>query len=558
VGSVGGPSPDRIDGHRPFGPVHSVLWEGATGVPRRCPVRYGFIGLHASGKHRSIGPELDEPIRESGPHLAELLRESLGGDGPLYRQLADALRRAIDRGEVTLGTVLPPERSLARELAVSRATVVAAYDRLKADGWLESRQGSGTWVRRPEADEASTDAVATGRIFLSAGGQEQRSGPGEHPEDAPTDVVDLSVAAVCGSPVVTETLASLTAEDIAPLTAHHGYLPQGYRPLRDAVAARFTAEGLPTGGEQMVVTTGAHQGISLVARQLLRPGDTVLVESPTFPGALDVFRRFGARPVPVPIDEHGVRVDLLEDLVVRSDPRLLYLGPHFHNPTGTVLPADRRATIAELSASRRLPVLEDLAMADVVLEDVDLPPAIAAFDTDAPIYTLGSTAKLYWAGLRVGWVRSPRDATSRTLAVKTVADLGSPLVSQLLAVRLLERREEVQAERRAELRPRRDHLVDLLGSHLPDWSFRVPAGGLSLWCTLPRGNAEEFAELAGRHGVVVVPGPALSVDEGNRRSLRIVFAGPEADLDEGVRRLAQAWTGYSAASEHRPASRLLV
>jgi DNA-binding transcriptional MocR family regulator len=559
VGSVGGPFPDRIDGHRPFGPVHSGLWEGAPGVPCRREVRYAFIGLRASGKHGTIGPELDEPIRESGPHLADLLREDLAGEGPLYRQLADALRRAVDRGEVTLGTVLPPERALARELAVSRATVVAAYDRLKASGWLESRQGSGTWVRRPDApDGSSTDAVATGRIFLSAGGQEQRSGPGEHPDEAPADVVDLSVAAVTGSPIVTETLASLTTEDIAPLTAHHGYLPQGYRPLRDAVADRFTADGLPTGGEQIVVTTGAHQGISLVARQLLRPGDTVLVESPTFPGALDVFRRFGARPVPVPVDEHGVRVDLLEDLVVRTDPRLFYLAPHFHNPTGTILPADRRATIAELSASRRLPVLEDLAMADVVLDDVDLPPAIAAYDSEAPVYTLGSTAKLYWAGLRVGWVRSPRDATSRTLAVKTVADLGSPLVSQLLAVRLLERRSEVQAERRAELRPRRDHLVALLGTHLPDWSFLVPAGGLSLWCTLPRGNAEEFAELAARHGVTVVPGPALSVDEGNRRSLRLVYAGPDADLDEGVRRLAQAWAGYSAASEHRPASRLLV
>jgi DNA-binding transcriptional MocR family regulator len=501
---------------------------------------------------------LDEPIRESGPHLAHLLREDLGGEGPLYRQLADALRRAVDRGEIALGTVLPPERSLARELAVSRATVVAAYDRLKADGWLESRQGSGTWVRRPDEDESSTDAVATGRIFLSAGGQEQRTGPGEHPDEPPADVVDLSVAAVTGSPTVTETLASLTVADIAPLTAHHGYLPQGYRPLRDAVAARFTEEGLATGGEQVVVTTGAHQGISLVARQLLRPGDTVLVESPTFPGALDVFRRFGARPVPVPIDEHGLRSDLLEDLVVRSDPRLLYLAPHFHNPTGTVLPDERRAAIAALSANRRLHVLEDHAMADVVLDDVQLPPPIASYDPSAPVYTIGSTAKLYWAGLRIGWLRCPPEATSRTLAVKTVADLGSPLVSQLLALKLLERRAQVQAERRAELRPRRDQLVALLRTHLSDWSFRVPAGGLSLWCTLPRGNADEFAELAGRHGVTIVPGPALSVDEGNRRSLRLVYAAPDEDLEEGVRRLAQAWDNYRAASEHRPASRLLV
>lgn len=501
---------------------------------------------------------MDAPIRESGPHLADILRGDLSGDGPLYRQLAEALRRAVDRGEIPLGTVLPPERALARSLTVSRATVVAAYDRLKADGWLESRQGSGTWVRTPEEGAAGLDAVATGRIFLSAGGSEQRTGPGEH-EDEPADaVIDLSVAAVLGSPTVTATLCSLTHEDVAPLTAHHGYLPQGYRALRDAVADRFTDDGLPTGAEQIVVTTGAHQGISLVARQLLRPGDTVLVESPTFPGALDAFRRFGARPIPVPLDEDGMRVDLLEDLIERSDPRLLYVAPHFHNPTGAVLPAERRATIAALAADHRLPVLEDLAMGDVVLDDVTLPPPIASYDTAAPVYTLGSTAKLYWAGLRIGWVRSPQDAAPRTLAVKTVADLGSPLVSQVIALRLLQQRETVQAERRAELRPRRDHLAALLHEHLPEWRFRVPAGGLSLWCRLPRGNAEEFADHAGRHGVVVVPGPALSVDEGNRRALRLVFTLPEPELEEGVRRLTQAWSSYSAASEHRPTSRLLV
>ncbi|MEX1176947.1 MAG: PLP-dependent aminotransferase family protein [Nitriliruptor sp.] len=502
---------------------------------------------------------MDEPIRESGPHLADLLQDALSGDGPLYRQLADALRQAVDRGEIPLGTVLPPERALARALTVSRATVVAAYDRLKTDGWLESRQGSGTWVRTPDEGEAGSDAVATGRIFLSAGGGEQRSGPGEHEEGSPADVIDLSVAAVTGSPTINTVLGSLSAEDIASLTAHHGYVPQGLRALRDLVAERFAEDGLPTRPEQIVVTTGAHQGISLVARQLLRPGDTVLVESPTFPGALDVFRRFGARPVPVPIDEHGVRVDLLEDLIVRTDPRLFYLTPHFHNPTGVVLPDDRRATIAALSVSRRLPVLEDLAMADVVLEEgLDLPRSIAAHDPDAPIHTLGSTAKLYWAGMRVGWVRSPLDTAPRTLAVKTVADLGSPLISQLLALRLLEQRDRIQVERRDELRPRRDQLVALLREHLPDWSFQVPLGGLSLWCTLPRGNAEEFAELASRHGVTIVPGSALSVDEGNRRSIRLVFADPAVDLAEGVRRLEQAWAGYSAASEHRPASRLLV
>ena len=500
---------------------------------------------------------MDEPIRETGPHLAELLRHELAGEGPLYRLLSDALRRAIDLGEVPLGTVLPPERALAKELAVSRATVVAAYDRLKVDGWLESRQGSGTWVRTPPEGTAGEDAVATARLFLSDDRAEQRSGPGE-PSDAPDDLIDLTVAAVTGSPTVTRVLASLTEAEVAELTSHHGYLPHGLRRLRDLLAARSAELGVPTRADQLTITTGAHQGISLVARQLLSPGDTVLVESPTFPGALDVFRRFGARTVPVPIDEDGMRTDLLDDLVDRTAPKLLYVGPQFQNPTGTVLADDRRRTIAELASTRRLPVLEDLAMASVILdEDVVLPPPIAAYREDAPIYTLGSTAKLYWAGLRVGWIRSPLEAAPRTLAVKTVADLGSPLISQLLAAKLIEQRDTILAERRAELRPRRDRLVALLREHLPEWDFTVPAGGLSLWCTLPRGNAEEFTELALRGGVSVVPGPALSVDEGNRRSLRIVFAAPLEELEEGVRRLHAAWERYGAV-ESRQSGRLLV
>jgi DNA-binding transcriptional MocR family regulator len=499
---------------------------------------------------------LEQPIVESGPHLAGLLAVQLTGEGPLYRQLADGLKHAIDRGEIPHGTVLPPERILARSLTVSRATVVAAYDRLKGEGWLESRQGSGTWVRsRPDEPRGGVDAVATARLFLSDDGHDQRSGPGEPLQD--DQLADLSVAAVNGSPTVIEILSSLSPAEVAPLTAHHGYLPHGLRSLRAAVAARFTSGGLPTSEDNIIVTTGAHQAISLVARQTLQPGDTVIVESPTFPGALDVFRRFGARTVPLPVDEDGARTDVLEDLITRTEPRLIYLSPHFHNPTGSILPLERRRKVGQLAAAHGIIVLEDLAMGDVVLDDVTLPPPIAAIAPDATVHTIGSTAKLFWAGLRIGWLRSPDDWAVRMLATKTVADLGSPILSQHLAVKLLEQFPRIQAERRAELVPRRDLLCDLLGQHLPAWTWRRPAGGLSVWALLPDGNAEEFAEQALRHGVAVVPGPALSVDEGNRRGVRIVFARPEETIVEGVRRLASAWSGYAPLSS-RSAARLLV
>ncbi len=500
---------------------------------------------------------MDDPIRESGPHLASLLADATQGDGPLYRLLAEALKRAIDRGEIPLGTVLPPERALARSLSVSRATVVAAYDRLKSDGWLQSRQGSGTWVRRPQSRApGGTDAVATARLFLSEDGHEQRSGPGEE-SVSDDELVDLSVAALTGSDTVNQVIASLTIDDVSALTAHHGYVPQGLRLLRERIAERFVQTDLPTDADQVVITTGAHQAISLVSRQVLRPGDTVLVESPTFPGALDIFRRFGARIVPLPVDEDGVRTDVLPDLVARTQPALIYVSPHFHNPTGAILPIERRRDIGRVAAESGMVVLEDFAQADVVLEDVDLPPSIAALAPDAIVHTIGSTAKLFWAGLRIGWLRSPESWAVRMLATKTVADLGSPLVSQLLAVKLLERIGDVQRERRSELVPRRDLVSDLFTKLLPDVTFRRPAGGLSIWATIPRGNADELAEVAARHGVAIVPGPALSVDDGNRRSIRVVFARPEPVLEQGMRRLAAAWDSY-APTTSRSAARLLV
>jgi DNA-binding transcriptional MocR family regulator len=202
-------------------------------------------------------------------------------------------------------------------------------------------------------------------------------------------------------------------------------------------------------------------------------------------------------------------------------------------------------------------VVEDLTLAEVNLDEGEVPGPISALAPEAPIHTVGSCAKLFWAGLRIGWVRVPEAAVLRTLASKTVADFGSSLIAQVLALRLLELTDTVVLERREELIPRRDLLCRLLAEELPEWHWRKPTGGLSLWVELPDGNADEFAEIATRHGVAVVPGTALSVDEGNRRRLRVVYARPEDALREGVRRLAAAWDAY-APKGSRPVSRLLV
>jgi DNA-binding transcriptional MocR family regulator len=166
-------------------------------------------------------------------------------------------------------------------------------------------------------------------------------------------------------------------------------------------------------------------------------------------------------------------------------------------------------------------------------------------------------SKVLWAGLRVGWVRAPESWITRMLSTKTVADLGSPLLSQLLVSRLMDDLDAVVAQRRRETRRRRDRLFELLERQLPSWQWTHPRGGLCAWVTLPQGNAVDFAEVARAHGVAITPGPALSVDDGNRRAIRIVFARPEATLAEGVRRLAGAWEQY-VGTDAQPSPRLLV
>jgi len=270
-----------------------------------------------------------------------------------------------------------------------------------------------------------------------------------------------------------------------------------------------------------------------------------------------VLRRFGARAIPLPVDERGARTELLEDLVLRTGARLLYLAPDFHNPTGAILPLARREEVARIAQRTGVIVIEDQSMAELDLDDEGLPPSIGSLAPDGTVLTVGSTAKLFWAGLRIGWIAAPADWVVRTLATKTVADLGSPLLDQLLAVRLLEQVDEIRAERVAELRPRRDALVRALATRLPDWEVTVPPGGLSLWVHLPSGNAEEFAELALEHGVAVVPGPALSVDDGNRRALRLAYVEDVQRLTTAVDRLAGAWERFEPAPP-RPSARLLI
>jgi len=452
------------------------------------------------------------------------------GAGPLFRQLARALAGAIERGVLGRGTRLPPERTLAAALVISRGTAVAAYDLLVADGLVERRRGSGTYV------------IGAGALSLPPGREgsalvhrlvERSAGPSE--------LVDLSISVLhdpSALPAVTFDSAALRAVD--PDT---GYSPWGLTGLLAALADHVTGWGLPTRPDEIVVTTGAQQGISAAAACWLRPGDTVVVEDPSYPGAIAAFGQAGARLRGVGVDHGGVRVDELAAAIAER-PALVYLQSTVQSPTGAILGDARRRAIAKLVEEARVPLVEDLALADLAWRAA--PPPIAAYARDASVAVLGSLSKRYWGGLRLGWIRAPAALAVRFARVKATQDLGSSAVSQVLAERLLrapesEQREYVEALR-GELRTRYELLAGALREQLPSWLWDEPAGGLSIWVQLPTPTADVFAQTALRHGVAVATAPALSPSAAHPDRIRLSFSGPPPELLEGVNRLASAWS----------------
>jgi DNA-binding transcriptional MocR family regulator len=460
------------------------------------------------------------------------------GKGPLQRKLAHALMQAIRQGAVNPGIRLPSERDLAQALTVSRTTVVAAYEALRDGGWVESRTGSGTWVARSRVVAAARGAAQAGALAASPLLGLLSSRDGE-------DLVDLVLGAPLPLPGLPPDLFMLPPEDHRALMNDPRYYALGFPALRQAIASYYVKAGLATRPEQILVTNGSQQGISLSAGLYLERGDSALVEDPAYFGALDAFRAAGARIMGVALEADGVSPATLRQRIIATSSRLVYLTPTFQNPTGVLMPRAARREIARIAADLGVPIIDDGTFVDLAFE-ASPPPPVAAFAPDAPVITLGSLSKLIWPGLRIGWMRAPEAMVERLARLKSAIDLGSPLLTQAVAVRMLGQIETIRKLRRQQLEPRRDLLAALLRERLPGWEFRVPSGGLFLWVKLPRGDARELAQTALRHGVVILPGPLASPTERHAAYIRIPFIAEPETLRNGIRRLASAWRDYQS------------
>ena len=462
----------------------------------------------------------------------DLLARELGNwrtssrSGPAYQGLADGIQMLIIDGRLPVGARLPSERALADALRVSRTTVTAAYTQLREDGYLNARRGARSTTALPVAP-AATSTVIPARV-------------------------NLAHAALAAPAAVREAFIDATHQ-MTPYLHDIGIELSGVPPLREAIAQSYCARGLPTEADEVMVTTGALHAICLILAAYIQPGDRVLVEQPTYHGALSAITAAGARPVPVGMTRDGWELDAVLSAIRQLSPSLAYMIPDNQNPTGLTLPAFDRKQLAHIISDTRTRTIMDETMTDVWLDEPVPAPAAAAMATRRDlVLTVGSMSKSFWGGLRIGWIRAERGTLATIAAVRPSIDMGTPIVEQLAAAILLDNADNVLPERREILQNRRARLTSLLRQHIPDFQPGPGVGGMALWVQLPSPMSSALSAAASRLGLDLPPGPRFGVDGTLERFVRIPYTLPDDQLAEAVELLARAWRTVTGAAAPEP------
>ncbi|TLS48953.1 PLP-dependent aminotransferase family protein [Paenibacillus antri] len=476
---------------------------------------------------------------------------------PLAEQIARAFEARIASGLLSPGEKLPSVRALARLLGVSLVTASKGYAALEASGAIRCVQGKGCFVSRTktaaakaataslDGEDAAAHAAADPYAWQHAVPDYlPRAQLWHHYQNVPaTHQLHLSAIQreLLPSRDIMKQIQSLMSEDHALLTAYGSF--QGDDDLRGAIARLLGKAGVRTSAADLLVTSGAQQGIDLVARTFVGPGDVVVVEAPTYNGAIDVFASRGARIVSVPMDGDGMDVDRLARVCDRARPKLVYTVPTYHNPTGTTMSAARRKRLYELAAAIDCLVVEDDPYSDMYF-DRPPPPAIKSFDRTGHIVYIKSYSKLLSPGCRIAAVAASGTVLSRLVAAKTAADLGSPLLTQkaIYAYLASDRFAAYARSIRATLAERCALAESLLRRHAPKGArWTSPQGGLHLWVALPDGcDDRELTLAAQREDIAVLPGSVCYAADASHRYVRLCFSYmPEDSLAFSLARLGR-------------------
>jgi 2-aminoadipate transaminase len=457
---------------------------------------------------------------------------------PLYQQIAQQLAEQIKRGHISAGSKLPAIRLLANKLKVNTITVVKAYQELKQAGLAISRPGSGTYASfldditadtLPKFEQTTSSMLSQGQLEIPPGA--------------------INFASITPDPsllpvkTVQQLINQVIDRDGGHVFAYED--SRGYPPLRQAIAATLRELGLRVNADNIQIISGAQQGIDIIAKSLIDPGDTVLVEEPTYPGALAAFRSRGARIATVPLEEDGPDLKVLKHLLTTAHPRLFYLMPTFHNPTGIVYSREKKEGLLRLAAHYGLTIVEDDYLRELVFKEADLTPLAALAPAGVPVLYLKSFSKVLLPGLRLAFLAVPPVIGREILTAKHTSDIfTSGLFQRVFELLLKDDIWEQQMTRVRKLYKQRYLVLNTaLRQELPPAiTFRTPDGGLNFWLRLPDGkNAFELYQEALKEGVIIAPGSTFNSDGHASPYFRLTYASSSPEqIRRGVTMLATA------------------
>ncbi|PJM76900.1 PLP-dependent aminotransferase family protein [Bifidobacterium felsineum] len=494
---------------------------------------------------------------------------------PLYRQLAGELREQIVSGTLAEGYRLPPERELAARLEVNRTTVLQAYQQLKDEALIASKVGKGTFVL-PRND--STDGPAAPRprqTVPSALAAEPTvirppwsvlfsdySNRFTYHDIAAANraqngkaIIDFATGSPNPADIPDDLLRAVSLEAFSS----HEFDGQpespieGFPELRELLAEHMRARGVHCNARNVMVLSGSEQGIDLCVRAFINPGDCVLVEQSTFFPALQSFRSADARIVGVPMDEYGMRTDLLEGYCARFHPKFIYTIPTFQNPTGSTMPAARRKELIDVARKYQCLIIEDDAYGELWYGRPDAgrggnakrPVPLKGMENAGYVMYLSTFSKTVTSGLRTGWIVADPHVINRLAALRRMVDQHTSTSSQRICLELLKEGRIAEHVKTLTIayRKRRDTAVAALEQYARDgMSWNVPEGGYYIWVTLPEGvRSLDVLDRCRTKGVTFMPGSVFDVDETDDSHIRLNIVHPDAgDIERGIRMICES------------------
>lgn len=462
---------------------------------------------------------------------------------PLHRQIAEWIREKISNGKWPLGFRLPPQRLLAQALGVNRSTVVAAYDEITAEGLIEGRGGSGTKVVHNTWNLLAAAPPPDWNAYMSSG---------VHEPNLPTirqinqaefvpNVIRLGTGELSPSLIPADAMRQVILR-LAEGDLAYGYEePKGWPGLRERISRYLQTIGIQASPSSILIVSGALQALQLISIGLLHKGSTILTEKPSYLQSLHVFQSAGMRLAGVEMDREGLRADRIPMYRKQHQAALLYTIPSFHNPTGTLMSADRRRQLLSICQQERLPIIEDDVYRELWLDE-EPPKPLKALDNNGLVLYIGSLSKSLSPGLRIGWIAGPEPVIDRLADLKMQTDYGSSSLSQRAAAEWFagggyaRHLENV----RRELRIRRNAALELLSRYFADIaSWEKPSGGFYIWVRLLSVvSIKKVFDAALAEGILLNPGNVYDVH--SDRYLRISYSYASLfELEDGLSRLSR-------------------